>query len=758
MKREIACLKVTPTAGVNDGTYYGTVSLTTGQSYTFSLDIKGESGEPYTIYFANTSGVEQGTSTDFTATGEWERQEVTWACDSTASYRLYVTKNNDNNTSLFYIDGLQCENKAYSTTYVDGNQDGCKWDGAEHASTSERDAQSRLGGRVYNLDTYGFHIDDMPGVGMPPVLHQTQEQPMLPGSLLRGFKTKPRVFDLIANQIGDTHEDLHGKRKDLLNAIKPDLVLEPQPFILRYSGANSEKPVEIRAVYDSGFQFTKLDGFTERDLPLRFIAYEEPYFYEVGDVSTSITTTSDLTVYIFAAKVDSVWDTLNSGVLSGVVTNVLRQGDYLYACGNFASMGGVANANYVARYDLITESWEQLYTTPPDAIIDDMVFDAAGNLYVTGNFTGIDGVSNTTRIAMYDGTNWNALGTGLNGRGYTLLFDAEGNLYVGGTFAAAGGVSDTEAFAKWDGTSWSSVGVLSSGSNVFDIALAKNGNLFIAGDFTSIDADSDLKFIVEFDGTNFSAFGSSLSSGSRAIAINAGGDVFVGGDFTSAGGNTVNKIAKWNGSVWEALGSGLNGEVYSLSFDNDVLYVCGTFTSAGGINVSDRIAIWNGSTWARVDIDLPGTATVQMAKIIDGDLYLGWANATGTATTSYPNAITNNGSRSAYPKIVFERNGGTTATVAWIKNETTDTTLYFDYDLLDGERITIDLSEGDRSIKSSYFGNVWSALLRNSNVVDFNLLPGTNKVSIYINQTGSPTMTAYMQWRNTHWSVDGVAA
>jgi hypothetical protein len=40
-RREVSSLRITPTAGVNDGVYYGTVSLTSGQSYAFSVDING---------------------------------------------------------------------------------------------------------------------------------------------------------------------------------------------------------------------------------------------------------------------------------------------------------------------------------------------------------------------------------------------------------------------------------------------------------------------------------------------------------------------------------------------------------------------------------------------------------------------------------------------------------------------------------------------------------------------------------------------
>ena len=37
-----------------------------------------------------------------------------------------------------------------------------------------------------------------------------------------------------------------------------------------------------------------------------------------------------------------------------------------------------------------------------------------------------------------------------------------------------------------------------------------------------------------------------------------GTDVFAGGNFTTAGGLTVNYIAKWNGTSWSALGTGMN--------------------------------------------------------------------------------------------------------------------------------------------------------------------------------------------------------
>ena len=748
-KREVASLKITPTSGVNDGVYYGTVSLTNGQSYTFSVDIKGTDGEPYTIYFANTGGTKQGSSTDFNAIGDWERQEVTWACDSTASYRLYVTKDNDNNTGDFYVDGLQCENLAYSTTYIDGNQEGGKWAGDEHTSASERDAQSRLGGRLYNLDDYGFYIDDMPGIGMPPILHQTQEQPMLPGSLLRGFKTKPRVFDLIANQIGTTHEDLHSKRKDLLNAIKPDLVLEPQPFILRYTGANVNKPIEIRCVYDSGYQFTRLDGFVERQLPLRFIAYDEPYFYEIGNVAEVLTTKLELSIKHVCGKIDGQYDNLNDGTNQTVRALIKNPIDNcLYAGGVFTKVNGTTtDANYIAKYD--GSVWSAL-GTGMNGVVWTILADAAGNIYAGGGFTTAGG-SGANYIAKWNGSIWSALGTGLDATVYDMIIDPDnGNLIVVGNFDNAGG-SGASKIAKWNGSAWSQISSATFDANALAIARHPNGDIFMGGSFTTPETR-----IARWDGSSWNSISTGINNQVNDIAISEGGLVYVGGVFTTAGGITVNRIALWNGSIWGTLGSGGDASVQTIGIDGTLIYAGGNFTTMGGLTLADRVALWNGYTWSHLDIDFPGSATVN-AFVIDGDdIYYGF-NTDGTGTVSYVNTITNNGSHKAYPKVIIKRSGGTLTAVNLIKNETTGAVISLNYSLLDGEELIIDFAEGNRSVISSIFGSVWHGILRSSNFADFNLLPGANTISVFLTESGSPTISAYMQWRNTHWSADGVA-
>ena len=78
-------------------------------------------------------------------------------------------------------------------------------------------------------------------------------------------------------------------------------------------------------------------------------------------------------------------------------------------------------------------------------------------------------------IARWDGTNWSALGSGLNYFPGVMLASGDGNLYVWG--ASAPGV------VKWDGHNWSTLGSWISGAYQTVLATDASGNLYAAGDF-----------------------------------------------------------------------------------------------------------------------------------------------------------------------------------------------------------------------------------------------------------------------------------
>lgn len=246
------------------------------------------------------------------------------------------------------------------------------------------------------------------------------------------------------------------------------------------------------------------------------------------------------------------------------------------------------------------------------------------------------------------------------------------------------------------------------------------------------------------------------------LAIGPDDTLYAGGQFTTAGGNSVNYIASWNGTSWSALGSGVNGIVYALEVGLDgTLYVGGTFSSAGGISLADKMARWNGSSWAHLDINLPGTPTVYVffaSKSTEPvtkrnyDLLVGYST-TGTGYFAGLITATNDGTPPVFPKIVFYRSGGTSATIETLRNEFTGKELYFNYPILAEETLTIDLAPFAKSITSSFFGSRLDAILSNSDFGTWTLLQGDNDVTSFVNVSGA-TITAWMQWRTAYVSWD----
>jgi hypothetical protein len=294
------------------------------------------------------------------------------------------------------------------------------------------------------------------------------------------------------------------------------------------------------------------------------------------------------------------------------------------------------------------------------------------------------------------------------------------------------------------------------------MAVAPNGDLYIAGEF---DGNSTLTVsmlgVGRWDGSAWYGLGTGLDDSvaynGLALAIDAKGYVYVGGTFDTADGVTAANVAMWNGRTFEPLGAGTNDSVLNLAISDDgLLYAAGNFTTAGGLTV-DRLAIWNGSTWVYPPLDLPGAPAVYAIKLDGDNIYLGYDTA-GTASTSVMTTVTNSGTAIAYPVLHVGRSGGTSTSLQYLKNETTVATVYFKYALLDGETLTVDFRPGQRSVISSYFGEVVGrAVLRGSDISEFYLLPGANSISLYIANSGA-TLTSYLTWRTTHEGADGAAA
>jgi len=211
-----------------------------------------------------------------------------------------------------------------------------------------------------------------------------------------------------------------------------------------------------------------------------------------------------------------------------------------------------------------------------------------GQLVIAGSFTRVGSVP-ASNIAVWDGSEWLALGTGLRydedqpGEASALtVFD--GRLYAGGRFRLAGGVA-VDAIAAWDGHSWSAVG---SGDVVSDqvTALTVYNNTLVAGGH----------LVATWNGASWSDLGLRTATYDYlgSLLVVDGKLIACGGNQLTTSGHTFQAIASWDGSTWSGLGDGLDHDAFALAVYEGKLI-------AGGF---EGISSWDGAVWS--ELESPG--------------------------------------------------------------------------------------------------------------------------------------------------------
>jgi hypothetical protein len=301
-------------------------------------------------------------------------------------------------------------------------------------------------------------------------------------------------------------------------------------------------------------------------------------------------------------------------------------------------------------------------------------------------------------VARWDGQTWSVLGTGLTNpvRALAVLDDGSGGgpaLYAGGYFISATGQVDH--VTRWDGQSWVPLGIPESGPSDTVHAIAPfddgsgSGTAIYAGGFGGIfkwdgqtwsklddggmsisvvyalcvfddgggagpalyvggsrNPGTLMPFVARWDGQSWSELGSGLQRGGVGPAVydltvfddglGGGPALYAGGRFTTAGGVTVNHVARWNGH-WSALGSGMDGDVRALAVFDDgsgagpALYAGGDFEKAGG-QTATRAAKWDGQSWSPLGVGTNDTVT--SLTVVDGGSMMPALYAGGQFTTA----------------------------------------------------------------------------------------------------------------------------
>lgn len=277
----------------------------------------------------------------------------------------------------------------------------------------------------------------------------------------------------------------------------------------------------------------------------------------------------------------------------------------LWVGGDFNNVGGNSPSDGVVKYDPSTGGWaggnsgvdlvggvnesvRVLYVNPND-----------GNLYMGGEFPELwDGDAaaedyNMGGVAMYDGSNWTPLGTGLN-EYCRAIHEYNGDIIAGGYFTNAGG-TPANKIAKWDGTSWSAMGLGFDASGIDEYvksATTWNGIFFAGGAYTQAEGNP-MNYIAQWYEPATSAPVAWMTPSSTTLC----GSGCI--DFVD---NSTNGPTSWN---WTFPGSST-----PTSTDQDPLNIC--WPSPGTYTVSLQACNAIGCTTQDLDIEVTNGATVSV--------------------------------------------------------------------------------------------------------------------------------------------------
>lgn len=272
------------------------------------------------------------------------------------------------------------------------------------------------------------------------------------------------------------------------------------------------------------------------------------------------------------------------------------------------TVGGSATLSnafsYVESSDVVEMSWSGVSAQANDgdvgAYVSSVEQGPNGELYIMGDFENVGGVANADRVARWNGSQWAGLGSGINGNGALTCVDScdlrgmaiaqNGDLYISGEFEVFG-LSGVQALAKWDGVTWTSIAADIDG-DIRELVFDNEGSLYVSGPFDNLGGISTADSIAKWDGTNWSGLGSDGSGDGplnrRAYAMVVGSDnsLYASGRFSNAGGvAAADYLAVWNGATWSSVGTysideqEFEPDANSLLIDNssgaDVLYIGG---------------------------------------------------------------------------------------------------------------------------------------------------------------------------------------
>jgi hypothetical protein len=310
----------------------------------------------------------------------------------------------------------------------------------------------------------------------------------------------------------------------------------------------------------------------------------------------------------------------------------------------------------VVRWD--GRRWERLSEGYPSSIQPGhlRVLDTGQGerLFLSGRSSGPTG--STTWMREWNGSSWVLTQAGLasteGGWPYISLHEGSNPVLYGLSATSA----QNNQVVRWTGHAWEIIGIADRHVTLFAAFDDGNGpKLHVVGNFTAI-GGNPVRGVAKWTGSQWEPLGAGITSWKhpRDVAVHddgAGPALYIC-DVLSAGGQSVNRIAKWNGQTWSSVGGGgivTTGitEVYSLgSFDDGrgpALYVGGYISLAGGGVPIQQMARFNGQVWDNLLGGSAGGFPYQFVPFNDGrgpSLFaIGYFNTVGSGASNAASGV-----------------------------------------------------------------------------------------------------------------------
>lgn len=764
---------------LNEGAYFRVDTTNINELVSTSAYIRGE-GKLRIRIFDGLTGAESISKPLTINDNRWHRIEIRGRAVGGDDLRVYIETAETAQELIFYVDGVQLEEQEEATTYCDGEQQGCRWNGVSHASISERNAEEMGGGVWFPIREEGcspdIYVTVISGFGVPPITLNRQRTASTPGSVFDSLKVEERTMQLIIwvkdEDVKKTRglilERLHELRQTLIDLVKPDISPDTEPFMLRYT--DNGKSLTIRCRYNAGLEF---DGdirnkFTNT-IPLRLLALD-PYWEEDNQEVALLDTENPLGIHEYMmGRINGEWQPMGQGLNRSVWTIEEGIDGRLYAGGDFTADGdGIPLLRFARMNDTLDEFIQN--SNGLNNRVGDIIAHPNGRIYACGLFTA-DGLGNPfDRIVEYDPATdtFTALAGGIDNAGANGMDIApNGDLYVVGSFTTVDG-QPMNNIAFWDGGGWHEVGdivaFLGGAILLENVVVKSDTEIYVVGH----NAPND-ELLLQWDGSNWiTLYSDPIGVAPIMVAMveDLDGTILFGGQ-GAASTTTNGQVLRWNGSAVTQVGEDFTHPfsviVNVIEVEQDgLLFAAGRMETVGDLVLPSSMAIWNGSTYTNLDFDLLfplGTdSIIEVKSLRNGDLVIGIFDP--AAPVNFDGAgiaiVENIGTADVFPILTITGTGR----LLWLENQTTNQRLYLDYTLQEDEIFTLDFRNNTLVITSNYRGSVPDAVLPNSD--NFFLAAGKlnnpkeNKIALLIIDEVEPT--AQLRYVPVHWSIDAVAS